>query len=289
MAREEVDRLEADETRLARGAQGAPPAARSRTTTATSSSRSGPAPAARRRRCSPASCCGCTCATPTRTRFTAEVLHLNETGIGGVKEAIVEIDGDGAYSRLKFEGGVHRVQRVPVDRVVRADPHVDGDGRRDARGRRGRDRRSTRSGTSGSTSSARRARAASRSTRPTRPCGSPTCRPASSSRSRTRRASTRTRPRRWRSCARGCYDLELQQAAGGRLGGAPVDGRAGGPLGEDPDLQLPAGPGHRPPDRADRPRPAGRCSQGEIDPLIDALIMADQADRLDPDRDASGR
>jgi peptide chain release factor 1 len=46
-------------------------------------------------------------------RYPAEVLSLNETGIGGIKEAIVEISGDGAYSRLKFEGGVHRVQRVP--------------------------------------------------------------------------------------------------------------------------------------------------------------------------------
>jgi len=48
-----------------------------------------------------------------RRRFKSEVLSLNETGIGGVKEAIVQINGDGAYSRLKFEGGVHRVQRVP--------------------------------------------------------------------------------------------------------------------------------------------------------------------------------
>jgi peptide chain release factor 1 len=46
-------------------------------------------------------------------KFPAEMLSLNETGIGGIKEAIVEISGDGAYSRLKFEGGVHRVQRVP--------------------------------------------------------------------------------------------------------------------------------------------------------------------------------
>jgi peptide chain release factor 1 len=46
-------------------------------------------------------------------RFGAEVMSLNETGIGGVKEAILEVTGDGAYSRLKFEGGVHRVQRVP--------------------------------------------------------------------------------------------------------------------------------------------------------------------------------
>jgi peptide chain release factor 1 len=49
-----------------------------------------------------------------RHRFRTEILSLNETGIGGVKEAILSISGDGAYSRLKFEGGTHRVQRVPA-------------------------------------------------------------------------------------------------------------------------------------------------------------------------------
>jgi peptide chain release factor 1 len=49
-----------------------------------------------------------------RHRYKAEVMSLNETGIGGIKEAIVEIAGDGAYSRLKFESGTHRVQRVPA-------------------------------------------------------------------------------------------------------------------------------------------------------------------------------
>ncbi len=49
-----------------------------------------------------------------RHRFKAEVMSTNATGIGGVKEAIVEVVGDGAYSRLKFEGGVHRVQRIPA-------------------------------------------------------------------------------------------------------------------------------------------------------------------------------
>jgi peptide chain release factor 1 len=47
-------------------------------------------------------------------RYKAEVMSLHETGIGGVKEAIVEVAGDGAYSRLKFESGTHRVQRVPA-------------------------------------------------------------------------------------------------------------------------------------------------------------------------------
>jgi peptide chain release factor 1 len=49
-----------------------------------------------------------------RHRFSREVISLNETGIGGIKEAIVEVHGDGAWSRLKFEGGVHRVQRIPA-------------------------------------------------------------------------------------------------------------------------------------------------------------------------------
>ncbi|MEO5964965.1 MAG: peptide chain release factor 1 [Candidatus Limnocylindrales bacterium] len=46
-------------------------------------------------------------------KFQTELMTLNETGIGGIKEAILGVAGDGAYSRLKFEGGVHRVQRVP--------------------------------------------------------------------------------------------------------------------------------------------------------------------------------
>jgi peptide chain release factor 1 len=47
-------------------------------------------------------------------KFATEVLSMNETGIDGIKEAIVQVRGDGAYSRLKFEGGVHRVQRIPA-------------------------------------------------------------------------------------------------------------------------------------------------------------------------------
>jgi peptide chain release factor 1 len=49
-----------------------------------------------------------------RHRMGAEVLTVGETGIGGINEAIVQIVGSGAYSRLKFEAGVHRVQRIPV-------------------------------------------------------------------------------------------------------------------------------------------------------------------------------
>ena len=46
-------------------------------------------------------------------RWKVEVDSVNETELGGIKEICFTIEGDGAYSRLKFESGVHRVQRVP--------------------------------------------------------------------------------------------------------------------------------------------------------------------------------
>ena len=49
-----------------------------------------------------------------RQRWRMEVIDSNETGIGGYKEITFRIDSNGAYSKLKFESGVHRVQRVPV-------------------------------------------------------------------------------------------------------------------------------------------------------------------------------
>ncbi len=49
-----------------------------------------------------------------RRGWKLELLSLNSTGLGGIKEVVALIGGQGAYSRLKFEGGVHRVQRVPA-------------------------------------------------------------------------------------------------------------------------------------------------------------------------------
>ena len=46
-------------------------------------------------------------------RFKTELLDCNETGLGGFKEVVFQVSGKGAYSKLKFESGVHRVQRVP--------------------------------------------------------------------------------------------------------------------------------------------------------------------------------
>lgn len=47
-------------------------------------------------------------------RWKIDMMNLNENGIGGFKEAVFMINGQGVYSQLKFESGVHRVQRIPV-------------------------------------------------------------------------------------------------------------------------------------------------------------------------------
>lgn len=49
-----------------------------------------------------------------RHHWKTEILDINETEIGGIKEVIFSIEAKGAYSKLKYESGVHRVQRVPV-------------------------------------------------------------------------------------------------------------------------------------------------------------------------------
>ena len=49
-----------------------------------------------------------------RQRWRVEVMSLSEAGQGGIKDVVVSIEGRGAYSRLKYESGVHRVQRVPA-------------------------------------------------------------------------------------------------------------------------------------------------------------------------------
>lgn len=62
--------------------------------------------------------------------WKTEIVSLNETELGGFKEVSFTIDGDGAYSRLKFESGVHRVQRVPGNRNAGPHPHKHRHGRR---------------------------------------------------------------------------------------------------------------------------------------------------------------
>ncbi len=50
----------------------------------------------------------------TKERFKLEIINANETELGGFKEITFTVIGDGAYSRFKFESGVHRVQRIPI-------------------------------------------------------------------------------------------------------------------------------------------------------------------------------
>lgn len=54
------------------------------------------------------------CRYAERNGWKSELISINEMGIGGVKEVVFMINGAGAYSKLKYESGVHRVQRVPV-------------------------------------------------------------------------------------------------------------------------------------------------------------------------------
>src|SRR5258707_13868996 len=46
--------------------------------------------------------------------WKTDLMSLSESDLGGVKEAVLDVEGEGAYAKLKFESGVHRVQRVPV-------------------------------------------------------------------------------------------------------------------------------------------------------------------------------
>ena len=72
-----------------------------------------------------------------RHSYKIEVMSSNMTELGGVKEIILLIAGRGAYSRLKFESGVHRVTARARDRIGRQDPYVGRNRGGIARGGRG--------------------------------------------------------------------------------------------------------------------------------------------------------
>ena len=75
-----------------------------------------------------------------RRGFKVEELGASPSDSGGFKEVTFAVKGDGAYSVFKWEGGTHRVQRVPETESAGPHPHLHSDRRRHARGRGGRDR-----------------------------------------------------------------------------------------------------------------------------------------------------
>ena len=72
--------------------------------------------------------------------WKVEVISASEGTMGGYKEIIAEIRGRGAFAKLKFESGVHRVQRVPETEALGPHPHLGRDRRGAAGGRGGRHR-----------------------------------------------------------------------------------------------------------------------------------------------------
>ena len=66
-----------------------------------------------RRHYSRPSCTVCMCIMQRASRWKVELINVSENGIGGMKEVDFMITGQGAYSKMKYESGVHRVQRVP--------------------------------------------------------------------------------------------------------------------------------------------------------------------------------
>jgi len=69
-------------------------------------------------------------------KWKVEVLSTSESGVGGMKEVIALIEGDRVFSRLKYESGVHRVQRGARNRAARTRAHVGDHSSRAARSRR---------------------------------------------------------------------------------------------------------------------------------------------------------
>ena len=146
--------------------------------------------AAMKRRSLPATCSACTCATRTGTASAPRWHDLHETGIGGVKEAIVEIFGEARSAASSSRAGpiassASRRPNRPAASTLRPRPWSSC-----PRPRRPTSR-STRTATSASRSSAPRGPAARASTRPTRPSGSRAFPAASSWRSRTSEASSK--------------------------------------------------------------------------------------------------
>ena len=213
-------------------------------------------------------------------RYQTDLMSLNETGIGGTKEAILEIAGDGAYSRFKFEGGVHRVQRVPVDRVERPDPHQHGDGDRDARGGRARGRHRRGAGPPD------RGQAQLRAGRPVgqhhrlRGADHPPAVSGLVVEIQDEKSQHKNKAKAMSVLRSRLYDLELAKQRERDSATRRSDGRrrATGRRRSGPTTSPTTGSPTTGSARRSTTSPG--VLEGQLDALIDALVMADQADRL---------
>lgn len=124
--------------------------------------------------------------------WRTEVMDRTESDLGGIKDATLEVNGRGAFAKLKFESGVHRVQRVPATEIRAASIPPPPPWRCCPRPRMSISRSTTR--ICASTFIALKAPAASMSTRPKARSASPIFPPALPWRSRPKSPSTRTRP-----------------------------------------------------------------------------------------------